>query len=122
MNYKQRIQELCDEIGIDNPIQETDLNIEAISFLVDNIWIRIDRTDMNRGGRLFFQCKFGSFHKSGDYILIYDNVIERKEWLTRAKEQGKEFFGELWEDAEEKGRSLITALKQAEIITIHWKD
>ncbi|MEN9920505.1 MAG: hypothetical protein RL538_398 [Candidatus Parcubacteria bacterium] len=111
MGYRENVQALCDHIGVANPIQEDVLTLEAITFhSVDSSTARIEGTDMNRAGRLFFQDYTGG-----------------KQWIPPMKiskefhEYAAQFFAENWLDAETAGRTMLTAFKNATHVEYHWK-
>ena len=114
MGYQDNVQQMCEDLGIENPIQEKAVRIAALSFKVNDSWQRIEGTDMNRAGRLYFQHRFADRlrfegvheHHWKDGILFLDAM---------------DHFKDLWDDAEEKGRTLICALKQSSAVRIHWK-
>lgn len=123
MSYRERVQCMCDELGIENhPIKEEDLTVDYLSFVVDDEWIDIEGTDMNKAGRLFFQ-----------YHVEWDGCVDAVSWCWSEEPTGEvgpmpdfmkkapAHFGEMWNDAEEKGRTLITAMKHAECVIINWK-
>jgi hypothetical protein len=108
MGYRENVQALCDRLGLSNPIREEDLKIESISFLIGGEWQRIQGSDMNRAGRLFFQYYFSG--KSG---YKYTN----RHLLHRASIH----FAENWIDAEVAGRKMLIALKNSTRIRIREK-
>jgi len=55
MGYRDNVQAACDQLRIQNPIQEADLTIELIKFTNSGHMVTIDPSDINRSGRLFFQ-------------------------------------------------------------------
>ena len=118
MNYRNRVQYLCNSLGIKNPIQEDDLIVEAVSFRIRLRWKKVGGTDMNRAGRLFFQYCYACSLKpisSGKRRILSGVTADGLHQI------GKYHFGELWDDAEEKGRVLISTFKAAERVRIHFK-
>jgi len=114
MTYRQRVQTMCDELGINNPIQEEDVKVESLSFLILGKWQPIAGTDMNRAGRLFFQNWFAQD--------ICPGLVNEHYWDDGLiRHFAETHFKELWDDAEEKGRALIIALKHSSAVRIHWK-
>lgn len=116
--YRQRVQAMCTLQGIPNPIQEADLIVKTLSFRVDKKWVKIVGTDMNRAGRLFFQhCYLCSLKP------IASQPRKKMSGVTADGLHliGKKHFGELWDDAEEQGRSLLTAFKAADYVEVHFK-
>jgi hypothetical protein len=114
MTYRHNVQRLCDRLGIDNPIQEKDVKVVSLSFLINGEWHLIPDTDMNRAGRLFFQDWFWAKFASG--IILEHHYVD-----DLLESTAKTHFKDLWDDAEEKGRALISALKQSSAVRIHWK-
>lgn len=108
--YYQNVKALCDRLGISNPICEDDLKITAISFRVDDTWVRVAETKWNRAGRLFFQNRFGDRKYTGSVQITGPLRLE-----------ASKFFAENWLDAEENGRTMLIAFKQATRFKIHWK-
>tara|TARA_B100000508_G_scaffold74109_1_gene57696 strand:- start:6910 stop:7272 length:363 start_codon:yes stop_codon:yes gene_type:complete len=111
-SYRDRVQAMCDVLKIGNQIREDDLTVEAVSFCIDGQWRRIDGTDMNLGGRAFFQ------YNVERHAHMPDTTVTAPQHL---KERGEGHFGEMWHDAEEKGRSLIMTFKAAGAVRVHWK-
>ncbi len=112
--FEQRVQAACDQLNIDNPVREEDVLASTLSFYVDGEWLKVEGTDLNKVGRLFFQL-FIPYEGAGAHSTL--TAIS----LHMAKIAGSAFFGERWEDAEEKGRKLLMSFKQAEIVAVHWK-
>ena len=120
MTYRENVQTMCSKHRISNPIREEDLTIAAVSFLVDGNWIRIDGTEMNRAGRLFFQDFVRKLTNENATVLTKNGQSKRGS-TVRAQLAAKWHFAENWEDAEEKGRAMLIVFKKATHITIHWK-
>ena len=117
MSYRDNVQALCDEHGIDNkPIKEEDLVVKSLRFWVDGTGLFIPGTDMNRAGRLFFQAHL----PPGQVTVCLKNEVtnEPSVFCNLAKSH----FAEYWDDAEEVGRSMITAMKRAAEVEVHWKE
>ena len=108
MAYEDNVQKLCDEFGIDNPIQEEDLRIKAVSFMVNGEHIFIVGTKMNRGARLFFQTIFRDYTWRAEFAIT--------EFIRHA---ATGFFAERWLDAEQAGRQLLTTFKLADSFTLY---
>lgn len=109
--YRKNVQALCDDLNIPNPVQEGAIWIKAISFMTKGRWKKITATDMNRAGFLFFQ---------DIYRIPKGDVFGFRVTMT-LKFAAESFFAENWRDAEEKGRPLLTAFKQATDFKIHLK-
>ncbi len=108
MGYRENVQALCEKLGIPNPIREEDLLISAISFYIEDEPLRIEGTEMNRAGRLFFQ-------------QLSQGVVDfhvPQPWDIAAAEK---FFAENWIDAETVGRPMLVAFKKANVIEYHHK-
>lgn len=122
MSYSDRVQAMCDQLDIPNPIQEDDLRVKSLTFTIRGAgWAVIEGTDMNRAGRLFFQ-----FHVDERYAHHNDDDSGKITQLgtaavDRLKVSAQEHFGEMWDDAEEKGRLMLAAFKQAIALEVHWK-
>ena len=112
MGYHNEIQKECDKLGISNPMQEEELEVEAVSFEINTQRVRIEGTGMNRAGRLFFQSIFGGINFSPKCVR------KIKPYVTEAAEQ---YFSENWLDAETAGRTMLIAFKQATSFEVHWK-
>ena len=112
MGYREKVQAMCERLGITNPIQEEDLEISAIAFKVQGNIVQISATEMNRAGRLFFQFLLGGINKwPGREEEIKPHMLSA----------GREYFAENWDDAEEKARPMLIAFKQASHLRIIWK-
>lgn len=107
--YRKNVQALCDRLSIKNPIDEEDLTIAAVSFEIDGNWVRIEGTDMNRAGRLFFQSIYCCVPGARERIIA---IVLRS---------ASDFFAKNWMDAEEVGRPMLVALKKATYVTFDWK-
>ncbi len=107
--YRKNVQRLCDGLNIENPIQEEVIWIKAISFKIKGRWKKITSTNMNRAGFLFFQ----------DVYRIPKGDVYGFRVTATLKFAAEAFFAENWRDAEEKGRPLLTAFKQATDFKIH---
>ena len=108
--YRKNVQTLCDALSIQNPIDEADLSVEAISFYVEGSETRIEGTTMNCAGRLFFQNRFEAQKYKGSLGITAPFRLS-----------AADFFAENWRDAEEKGRAMLIAFKKASRFKIHWK-
>lgn len=120
VSYSENVRLMCGRNGIQNPIEEEDLTVSAVSFLVEGNWVRVDGSEMNRAGRLFFQ----------DFVRRYPGekaTVLKNDWSSEcgstlhAQVMAEKHFAENWQDAEEKGRNMLIAFKKANCITIHWK-
>ncbi|MCA9368123.1 hypothetical protein KC887_07775 [Candidatus Kaiserbacteria bacterium] len=114
MGYRENVQSLCNEEGIENPIREEDLWVVRVDFYRQGEVTRIFATDMNRAGRLFFQSLVVR-----RAFCATSRVTEHE--LRRLKFGGEKFFAENWQDAEEVGRAMLIAFKAADGIVIHWR-
>lgn len=121
MTYDENVQAMCDELGIVNPIREEDLAVKAVSFLVKGDWVRIEGTNMNRAGRLFFQ-KWSKKHHTKASVHTWNDDLENCLISMHALNvfATKHFAGH-WKDAEKQGRKMLTAFKHAQAVTVHWK-
>lgn len=117
-NYRDRVHAMCNALGIANPIREEDLTVKAVSFWVNGDWVNIAGTDMNRAGRLFFQYCYTCSLKPISSVPRKTMSGVTADGLHTI---GKSHFGEFWDDAEEKGRSLIAAFKAADYVKVHFK-
>jgi hypothetical protein len=75
----------------------------------------IEGTDMNRGGRLFFQGQafYRGLASISEVAMPLDNDV-----LTRARE----YFAELWEPNPVPGkRKLLDAIRSSSHVNIIWK-
>lgn len=112
MAYRDNVQALCDQRKIGNPISEPELAITAMRFFSASEhgkMTEIEATDMNRGARLFLEQlsdECGS-----------DRIVLTPELRARAAT----YFDSLWLDAEQEGRKLIIAFKDAASIIIFRK-
>ena len=107
--YRANVQRLADACGIQNPLREEDLLIAALVFkTLDGHETHIIGTDLNRGGRLFFEsvCTFPMFraHRIGYNQRFIENAME--------------YFGELSEDVGKGIRPLIDAVAVSNFVTI----
>lgn len=114
--YRNRVQVMCDTLGIPNPIQEDDLTVSGLAFFPPggDEWIDVYGTDMNRAGRLFFQMHVDRNGREPHTTLGGEEVEE-------LKTLGEKHFRDMWHDAEEKDRQMLTNFKTADLIEIHWK-
>lgn len=119
MPYRDNVDLLCAKMGVSNPVREEDLKIERFYFLNrDNSLLTIiERTPMNRAGRLFIEFLFN--HSLVSYRLIQDaeksgfgNIDDLLVFYVGrvSKHIGELHFAELWKDAEGK-RALIEAFQ-----------
>ncbi len=120
MSYHENVRLMCARNGIKNPIGEEDLTVLAVSFLVDGNWVRVDGTEMNRAGRLFFQDFVSRYPGEEATVLKGDWSSECGSTLN-AQISARNHFAENWLDAEEKGRAMLIAFRKATHITVHWK-
>ena len=110
MPYRDNVQALCDRLDINNPIDESDLKVAALSLMINGEWLHIPGTQWNRAGRLFFEHQFPNSEKLGAFTLYSNN-----------QRRGQEFFEENWLDPEEMNRQMLIAFKQASRVLLHWK-
>ena len=112
MSYKNNVSKLATKLGITNDprLHEEDIWIAELVFTNTNgETVRVLATDMNRGGRLFFQ---------GVASEMQDEVVIDQTFLTQAAE----FFAELWEPNPEPGkRKLLDAIRNSKRVKIVWK-
>lgn len=111
MAYRDNVNSLAAKLGISNDpgLREEDIRIAELQFRQKNGDLDcIVRTDMNRGGRLFFQGLGGN----GEEIIIDDAL------LTEAAD----FFAELWEPNPVPGkRKLLDAIRSSVSVTLIYK-
>ena len=113
MSYLENVQNLCNELGIANPIEEESLQVASVRFEISGQWEEIPGTEMNRAGRLFFQ----TFFPRSDLV----NPKDTHRNTSIVKYMAAIFFAEKWQDAETAGRPMLTALKAATKFRIFWK-
>lgn len=114
MGYRDNVQAACDQLRIQNPIQEADLTIGLIKFTNSGHMVTIDPSDINRSGRLFFQV---NVPQEPNHVRSFIEMDELKTLQNKAAD----FFAENWEDAEDKDRKMLIAFKHADIVSIDWK-
>jgi hypothetical protein len=122
MAYRDNVTALASKLGIPNDpgLREEDLGIVQITFLQVSNGIEIGvtnipATDMNRGGRLFFQDL--ATEEDGDRAVQMkcDDAL-RQAAVT--------YFAELWEDNPVQGkRQMLDAIRDPKNtdIEIFWK-
>ena len=112
MSYRDNVQALCDRLGLPNPIREEDVLISSVRLLVTRQKAKmISLTNMNRAGMVFLQEQFSVGGLQIESVGIGETF----------KKRAREHFAELWDDAEEKKRTLIMALKPAVWAEIEWQ-
>lgn len=110
--YRRNVQAMCDRLGLPNPVREDDVFIDRIIFYFRNTAVAtVHGTKMNQAGRLFLQEKFSGPGYRADKVSI----------SKKFNEIAAAHFAELWLDADEKGRSLILAIKRSDLIILNWK-
>ena len=115
MGYRQNVQAMCDRLGISNNprIREEDVRVSHIYFRgPQGLIAKIDGSDMNLASRVFLWEQLQATERPSRELIEANS-----EFMQTAKE----FYDEFWDDAEEQGRKLITALKQSTLISIHLK-
>lgn len=112
MAYRDNVTKLANALGISNDpsLREDDIVVWWLKFKShDNTTINITGTEMNRGGRLFFQSLVEE--QVGKNIIDIDETI-----LARARE----YFAELWEENPVIGkRPLIDALRASKLVKVY---
>lgn len=113
MAYRDNVDELCAKLGIHNPINERDVEVEEVLFFFDGPpALSVPRTDMNKAGRLFMQCE-----SEGHLFANRAKIVPLTEVL---KARAAEFFTpELWDDCTREKRTLVYGIrhgKEAEVI------
>ncbi len=115
--FKRNVSALCDELEIENPVQEKDLQVMALCFWTDDRSITIAGTDMNRVSRLFFQ------------ELVPEG--ERRNYSTKSyitcdsafTALFNEFFAEMLDHEPGTGvHPLLDAARTATMVEVFWKD
>ena len=115
MGYRQNVQAMCDRLGISNNprIREEDVRVSHIYFRgPQGLIAKIDGSDMNLASRVFLWDQLQKTSRPSSELIEVDDVF---------MQVAREFYAELWDDAEEKRRILISALKKATMISIHPK-
>jgi hypothetical protein len=118
--YRQNVQRLCEKLGVPNPIPEEVLTIEALIFGdvpgFDGVF-RVEATDMNRAGRLFYQ-----------HILAGNGATTTRPivWFTLNPiilQQAQNFFtSELWDDCGPDKRTLVFGTKMGKHVKPIYKE
>lgn len=113
MQYPETIADLAGRLGLENPLRENDLQIEALVFEAVEPGMRtvtVKASDKNRGGRLFIEHQATlSAHRADELPLT-----------PGLKQAAAEFFAPIWDDGIE--RQLLDALRNGKRVTIIWKD
>jgi hypothetical protein len=113
MAYPDTVAALAEQLGLDNPVREEDLQIEALVF--DGVepgerMVTIKATDLNRGGRLFMQ-----------YLATRSGTrLEELELSDKLKQEAAEFFAPIWNDGRE--RRMLDAFRLGKRVGIVYKD
>ena len=117
MAYSDRVSVLCEELGIENPIREEDLDIASLTFQDGHLQtiLTVESTDMNRAGRLFLEWQA----RHDERLLMKRN---RLFFAPHLKSIAQLYFGELWQDTSEMHRTLIHGIKVANCVWIKWKE
>ncbi len=109
MAYRDNVSKLASKLGISNDpgLREEDLKIAELRFANHaGEVVSVVATDMNRGGRLFFQDLTRDGH---DKVVIDDALLIH----------AAEFFAELWEPNPEPGkRKLLDAICSSKWVDI----
>ncbi len=115
MTYRENIQAVCDERGIENPLREDDIAVKWLKFWGEDGPTMIRETPMNRGGRLFFQIEAENKPRIGDSLpgsLVCDDDLR----VRAAK-----YFAELYEHETGLGtHPLLDAIHKARLVDIGW--
>lgn len=114
MGYRENVQKECSRLGVTNPLQEKEILVEKVQFFLQGQVTEIIATDMNRAGRFFFQI----FVDRPEFVS--NTKVECKN-LDYLRAKASDFFAENWDDAEESGRKMLIAFKNADGITIFWR-
>jgi len=111
MTYRNNVSRLAAKLNLSNDpgLREEDIRIAELVFTThDGTEIPIPGTDMNRGGRLFFQ-----YFCAGPERLVINEAF-----LVSAKT----YFAELWEPDPVPGkRKLLDALRASKFVRVIWK-
>jgi hypothetical protein len=124
MAYRDNVNALAAKLGISNDpsLREEELGIGKLVFVSvengaeTNVTI-IDATDMNRGGRLFFQGMATITAEDEDRMTSLNCNDTMREKAAR-------YFAELWEDNPVPGkRKLLDAIRDPKNTTVEifWK-
>jgi hypothetical protein len=124
MTYRENVNALAQKLGISNDpgLREEDLSIAQVTFVQVSHGIEIGvtnipATNMNRGGRLFFQSLTTVTIEDEDrmFTLKCDDAL---------REKAARYFAELWEPDPVPGkRILLDAIRDPKHteIEIIWK-
>jgi hypothetical protein len=112
MGYRDNITELAARLGISNNpgLREVDIKIAEMYFTtLSGDTVEITATDMNRGGRMFFQ----SLMENGSNKIVIVDAFRSK---------AAKFFAELWEPNPVPGkRKLLDAIRASSHVEIFKK-
>jgi hypothetical protein len=123
MAYRDKVQALCDQRVIENPIREEDLSIALLTFYIPgDAAVCISATDMNRGGRLFFQDIIDGKSIPGLRPGTWDARRTTLELDDELKRRFAEYVSELWDDAGNGTRKLIDAVYKGYYLVITEKE
>jgi hypothetical protein len=110
--YIENLHALCDRLNVPRQLKEENVWIRSILFgLADGTQRKINRTNKNLGGMLFFEEAFSP----------HGFLISKARIGSFFKDKAAEHFHDRWFDAEKEGRTLIIAAKQATWAEIEWE-
>lgn len=118
MTYRDNVSAMAKKLGVSNDpaLREDSLGIAQLSFIqADGTVTNIAGSDMNRGGRLFFQ--YWATNDDGTWLTGLD-------CNDRLRQLAADYFAELWEPNPEPGkRKLLDAIREPKntSIEILWK-
>lgn len=115
MTYRDNVTALAHKLGISNDpgLREEDMGITKLCFMNDAFEpSTIVATDMNRGGRLFFQDLATNGEERLTQMICDDKLRER----------AANHFAELWDPDPKIGkRKLLDAIRFSQSVEIIWK-
>ncbi len=116
MAYRDNVQALADKRSIPNPLEEKDINVGGLRFWTDDGPVTIMGTDMNRGGRLFFQ------EEAENTPRITESIPGTLEIDNRFRERAAAFFAEVWDDKPGTGtHPILDAIRASRQVDLYWK-
>lgn len=117
MAYRDNVQALADKRSIPNPLEEKDINVGGLRFWTDDGPVTIMGTDMNRGGRLFFQ------EEAENTPRITESIPGSLDTDGAFRARAAAFFAEVWEHEPGMGtHPVLDAIRVATKVDLYWKD
>jgi len=105
--FHENVWELCERLGVRNPIREEDLTIAKMTFVTPDATHEVLATSMNRTGRLFLQSHA-------------DEAVGIQ--LQPLQSEAQQFFtSTLWNDCTPQRQALIWGIKNAVLVLIERK-